>query len=70
LLQTKPEGPTRPKSTDTCWGHTNRKEQVLSEFEDIIADRRKNASSETSYIAPILKKGINKIAQKIGKEAI
>jgi phosphoribosyl-ATP pyrophosphohydrolase/phosphoribosyl-AMP cyclohydrolase len=70
LLQAKPEGPTCPKGTDTCWGHNNRKEQVLSELEDIIADRRKNASSETCYIAHILKKGINKIAQKIGEEAI
>jgi phosphoribosyl-ATP pyrophosphohydrolase/phosphoribosyl-AMP cyclohydrolase len=70
LLQAKPEGPTCPKSTDTCWGHNNRKEQVLSELEDIIADRRKNASSETCYIAHILKKGTNKIAQKIGEEAI
>ncbi|MBT8384847.1 MAG: phosphoribosyl-ATP diphosphatase, partial [Bacteroidia bacterium] len=42
----------------------------LSELEGIIKDRKENASIEKSYVASLFKKGINKIAQKVGEEAI
>ncbi len=42
----------------------------LSELESIITDRRENASAETSYVSELFEKGINKIAQKVGEEAV
>ena len=42
----------------------------LSELESIISDRRENASAETSYVSELFEKGINKIAQKVGEEAV
>tara|TARA_B110000967_G_scaffold115649_1_gene118347 strand:+ start:2703 stop:3293 length:591 start_codon:yes stop_codon:yes gene_type:complete len=71
LIQATPEGPTCHKGTDSCWGATNTESyEFLSELESIISDRRENASAETSYVSELFEKGINKIAQKVGEEAV
>jgi len=71
LIQATPEGPTCHKGTDSCWGATNSESYgFLSALESIISDRRENASSETSYVSELFDKGINKIAQKVGEEAV
>tara|TARA_B110000902_G_scaffold265595_1_gene350369 strand:+ start:1523 stop:2113 length:591 start_codon:yes stop_codon:yes gene_type:complete len=71
LIQATPEGPTCHKGTDSCWGATNTESYgFLSELESIISDRRENASAETSYVSELFEKGINKIAQKVGEEAV
>ena len=71
LIQVKPDGPTCHKGTDTCWNEKNLPAfGFLSELEGIIKDRKENASIEKSYVASLFKKGINKIAQKVGEEAI
>ena len=71
LIQATPEGPTCHKGTDSCWGATNTESYgFLSELESIISDRRENASAETSYVSESFEKGINKIAQKVGEEAV
>lgn len=70
LVMVKPEGPTCHTGTDTCWNKENIANYgFLSKLEDVIAERRENMSNE-SYTASLFKKGINKIAQKVGEEAI
>ena len=70
LAKVKPEGPTCHTGTDTCWaGENNQDYGFLSELEDVITERRTNMSDK-SYTASLFKKGINKIAQKVGEEAV
>ena len=71
LIQVKPEGPTCHTGSDTCWQETNNQEYgFISKLENTIKVRRQNADSEKSYVASLFKLGINKIAQKVGEEAI
>ena len=71
LVKVNPEGPTCHKGTDTCWDESNKQSfGFLSILEDIIKDRKENAESANSYVASLFEKGINKIAQKVGEEAI
>jgi phosphoribosyl-ATP pyrophosphohydrolase/phosphoribosyl-AMP cyclohydrolase len=71
LIQVKPEGPTCHKGTDTCWAEENKPDYgFISQLEDTIKIRRENADSEKSYVASLFEKGINKIAQKVGEEAV
>lgn len=71
LIQVKPEGPTCHKGTDTCWADENKSDYgFLTTLEDTIQLRRENADYEKSYVASLFKLGINKIAQKVGEEAI
>ena len=70
LVQATPDGPVCHLGTDTCWGETNKLHcGFLTELEAVIADRRKNPT-EKSYTASLFKKGINKMAQKVGEEAV
>ena len=70
LIQAKPKGPTCHKGDDTCWGENNTPNYgFLTALENIIADR-KNNPSDKSYVASLFAKGINKIAQKVGEEAV
>jgi phosphoribosyl-ATP pyrophosphohydrolase/phosphoribosyl-AMP cyclohydrolase len=68
LIKVNPVGPVCHKGTDTCWNEKNEK-NFLFQLEDII-ERKRSESPETSYTASLFKKGINKIAQKVGEEAI
>lgn len=71
LIQANPVGPTCHKGTDTCWGETNTEDYgFLSQLEAVIKGRKDNADAETSYVASLFKKGMNKIAQKVGEEAV
>jgi len=71
LITVNPLGPTCHKGTDTCWGDTNKQEfGFLSQLENTITDRKENKDSENSYVASLFKDGINKIAQKVGEEAV
>ncbi len=71
LVKVNPIGPTCHKGTDTCWDDDNStKFGFLSNLEDVIAQRKENAEGEKSYVASLFEKGINKIAQKVGEEAI
>ena len=71
LIQVKPEGSTCHKGTDTCWAEENKKDYgFISDLENTIKIRKENTDSEKSYVASLFKLGINKIAQKVGEEAI
>jgi len=71
LIQVKPEGPTCHKGTDTCWDGQNKPNYgFITSLEGTIKLRRENADSEKSYVASLFEKGINKIAQKVGEEAV
>ena len=71
LVSVNPKGPTCHKGSDTCWNEENESNLgFLSDLEHVIADRKKNASGANSYVASLFEKGINKIAQKVGEEAI
>lgn len=69
LIKAHPNGPTCHTGADTCWSERNHSENFLFYLEDII-DLRKQASANESYVAKLTSKGINKIAQKVGEEAI
>ena len=71
LIQADPEGPACHKGTDTCWGEKNKSAfGFLSFLEEVIDDRRNNSDQEKSYVASLFERGINKIAQKVGEEAV
>lgn len=71
LIQVKAEGPTCHTGSDTCWQEANSQSYgFLSKLENTIKTRRENADSEKSYVASLFEKGINKIAQKVGEEAV
>ena len=71
LIKVKPEGPTCHKGSDTCWNEENIQNYgFLTELESVIESRKNNASEDTSYVASLFSKGINKIAQKVGEEAV
>lgn len=71
LVAAKPVGPTCHTGTDTCWGQENEQNfGFLSQLENIITSRKENQEDEKSYVASLFRKGINKIAQKVGEEAV
>lgn len=71
LIQVKPDGPTCHTGSDTCWQESNNHDYgFISKLEETIKARRDDSDSEKSYVASLFEKGINKIAQKVGEEAI
>ena len=70
LIMAQPLGPTCHTGADTCWDMPNESRfGFLSALEDTIA-QRKAQDEDDSYVASLFKKGINKIAQKVGEEAV
>lgn len=69
LIKAEPKGPVCHTGADTCWSERNHAEDFLFYLEDIINLRRK-APPEKSYVAKLLASGINKVAQKVGEEAV
>ncbi|MCP9200638.1 bifunctional phosphoribosyl-AMP cyclohydrolase/phosphoribosyl-ATP diphosphatase HisIE [Gramella sp. GC03-9] len=79
LVQVKPEGPVCHKGTDTCWAEANKPDYgFLTRLEGIIENRHKlsetdpelRTENDNSYVVSLFDKGINKIAQKVGEEAV
>lgn len=71
LIKVKPQGPTCHTGSDTCWDETNEQQfGFLTELENVIKSRKINADAKKSYVASLFEKGINKIAQKVGEEAV
>jgi phosphoribosyl-ATP pyrophosphohydrolase/phosphoribosyl-AMP cyclohydrolase len=73
LVKVHPIGPTCHTGTDTCWGEENKMEDnpllFLTELQDFI-NKRKEEMPEGSYTTKLFHDGINKIAQKVGEEAL
>jgi len=69
LIKAEPLGPVCHTGADTCWSEKNHSEDFLFYLEDIIKVRR-TGTDEKSYVRQLFRKGINKIAQKVGEEAI
>ena len=79
LVLVNPIGPTCHKGTDTCWDEENKSTfGFISELEDIIQNRKDQADGKIpipegvmpSYVSSLFKSGINKVAQKVGEEAV
>ncbi|PQB06955.1 bifunctional phosphoribosyl-AMP cyclohydrolase/phosphoribosyl-ATP diphosphatase [Polaribacter filamentus] len=71
LIQVNPNGPTCHKGTDTCWEEENKQNYgFFSTLESVITERVANKDTQKSYVASLFEKGINKIAQKVGEEAV
>ncbi|GAA3641928.1 bifunctional phosphoribosyl-AMP cyclohydrolase/phosphoribosyl-ATP diphosphatase HisIE [Flavivirga jejuensis] len=71
LIQVNPVGPTCHKGTDTCWQTENKPSYgFFSTLEAIITERISSKDAKKSYVASLFEKGINKIAQKVGEEAV
>jgi phosphoribosyl-ATP pyrophosphohydrolase/phosphoribosyl-AMP cyclohydrolase len=70
LIKATPAGPTCHTGDDTCWEENNESKTAFIDYlKGIIKERRENPS-DSSYTASLFKKGINKIAQKVGEEAV
>jgi len=71
LVQVHPKGPTCHTGTDTCWSKDNTENfGFLSKLEAIISDRIENKDDQKSYVSSLHQKGIHKVAQKVGEEAV
>ena len=70
LVYANPTGPTCHKGTDTCWEEENTSEfSFIGELENVIEKRRSHPQKD-SYVSSLFDKGVDKIAQKVGEEAI
>ncbi|MBM1107003.1 bifunctional phosphoribosyl-AMP cyclohydrolase/phosphoribosyl-ATP diphosphatase HisIE [Aurantibacter crassamenti] len=71
LISVNPVGPTCHTGSDTCWNEENSSNfGFFSHLENVIEQRRTSSDGSTSYVASLFEKGINKIAQKVGEEAV
>jgi phosphoribosyl-ATP pyrophosphohydrolase/phosphoribosyl-AMP cyclohydrolase len=69
LFQVVPVGPVCHTGADTCWNDKNTSRDFLTQLEAII-EQRKSGDDPSSYVKTLLAKGINKVAQKVGEEAV
>lgn len=70
LVKVNPEGPTCHKGDDTCWEESNETGASFLDYLGEVIKERKLQSPEESYTARMFQKGINKLAQKVGEEAV
>ena len=69
LIKVNPVGPVCHKGDDTCFKEINESTDFIEKLESVIEDRKQNPT-DSSYVSSLFKKGTNKIAQKVGEEAI
>lgn len=69
LIKANPAGPVCHTGADTCWNETNITNDFLQHLEGVI-EQRKQVEPDKSYVSSLFKKGLNKIAQKVGEEAV
>lgn len=69
LIKARPDGPTCHTGADTCWNEKNHSNDFLQQLENVIRQRRDHPD-DASYTSSLFKRGINKIAQKVGEEAV
>jgi phosphoribosyl-ATP pyrophosphohydrolase/phosphoribosyl-AMP cyclohydrolase len=69
LFKVNPVGPVCHTGADTCWNEVNESESFLLYLQSVI-EQRKTTEVGSSYVKSLFEKGINKIAQKVGEEAV
>ena len=69
LVRVHPRGPVCHTGSDTCWNEDNTDADFIRHLQGVIQQRR-DEPSDTSYTSSLFKKGINKVAQKVGEEAV
>ncbi len=69
LIMARPQGPVCHTGSDTCFNEKNENDNFLIELENTILDRHQNPTEE-SYTASLFEKGINRVSQKVGEEAV
>lgn len=69
LFKAIPAGSVCHTGADTCWNETNTADDFLMYLEHII-EQRKHSADGSSYVKSLFDKGLNKIAQKVGEEAV
>ncbi|QNJ98703.1 bifunctional phosphoribosyl-AMP cyclohydrolase/phosphoribosyl-ATP diphosphatase HisIE [Constantimarinum furrinae] len=71
LVMANPSGPVCHRGTDSCWGKSNEGTLVfLDTLEAVIEARMHGKNTENSYVSSLFSEGINKMAQKVGEEAV
>ena len=69
LIKVNPVGPVCHKGDDTCFEEINEPENFINKIENIIENRKKRPK-DSSYVSKLFSEGTNKIAQKLGEEAV
>lgn len=71
LVKARPDGPTCHTGSDTCWGEENKPDPLLflQELQDFI-EKRHEEMPEGSYTTSLFRDGLNRMAQKVGEEAL
>lgn len=70
LIKVQPQGPTCHTGSATCFENENAQNPMFLSYLEEVIDQRRNAKDSKSYVASLFEKGINKIAQKVGEEAV
>ncbi len=70
LVKAEPNGPVCHTGDDTCWSESNQSAHFLHTLESIIQTRQAGGDTNGSYTARLLASGLNKVAQKVGEEAV
>lgn len=70
LIKAIPQGPTCHKGTDTCWGEDNKWGVEFLSYLQRFIERRHQEMPEGSYTTSLFKSGVNRMAQKVGEEAV
>lgn len=70
LIEVNPAGPVCHTGTDTCWGEKNEEPLMFLKLLQDFIDKRREEMPEGSYTTSLFREGINKIAQKVGEEAV
>jgi phosphoribosyl-ATP pyrophosphohydrolase/phosphoribosyl-AMP cyclohydrolase len=69
LIKVDPAGPVCHTGSDTCWNEKNETGNFLDTLENVITERKQHPG-ERSYTSSLFARGINKMAQKVGEEAV
>jgi phosphoribosyl-ATP pyrophosphohydrolase/phosphoribosyl-AMP cyclohydrolase len=70
LIKVHPSGPVCHLGTDTCWGETNNEDILFLRYLQDFIERRHAEMPDGSYTTSLFKSGINRMAQKVGEEAV
>lgn len=70
LIKVNPEGPVCHTGTDTCWGEENKEDIMFFKYLQHFIEKRYKEMPDGSYTTSLFNSGVNRMAQKVGEEAI